>query len=112
LEVQEKAMIHLSGHGVVQTSGHGVVQISGHVRFSGPQVFLGGQLTFRISGHVRLTGVTRNMFLKADKVFFHLPCLQLLLPTTFLRFGQESGRLPKLLGENVTVSFEPRMVEP
>jgi hypothetical protein len=38
--------------------------------------------------------------------------LELLPPAPFSNFGQESGRLPKLLGKNVTVSFEPCMVEP
>ena len=31
---------------------------------------------------------------------------------TFSSFGPESGRVPKLLGENVSIRFEPCMVEP
>jgi hypothetical protein len=41
------------------------------------------------------------MFLKGLSVFFLLPCLKLWPHTTFLRFRPESGRLPKLFGENV-----------
>jgi hypothetical protein len=65
-----------------------------------------------LDGKELADGIKCYIFLKGNKVIFHLPCLESWPPATFSSFCQENGRVQKLLGENVHVPFERRMVQP